>query len=144
MAGPFRGKVREARQIVHSYMHVDALYYKRPMVGETPVIREITCRVHDKFLKVGDLAGTNFHYAEMEENSPRAIFMRAEIEPERNYIIATLEGFYRLDVVMPPDDISVTWKVVRLTHESDTDGLIPLTSPMAKYAYGQITLPALQ
>jgi hypothetical protein len=139
MAGPFQDKVDRARRQLHDYMHVDALYYSAPTVGEIPYIRQITCRVHDKFLRVGDLAGTNFHYAEMEENSPRGIFMRSEIEPKRGYIMATLRGYYRIDSMLPSDGITVTANLVRLTNQNDTEGLIPLDG--TSYAYGQATLP---
>lgn len=143
MAGPFQDKVDKARQKLHGYMHIDALYYAAPSGGDIPFIRQITCRVHDKFLRVGDLAGTNFHYAEIEENSPRAIFMRAEIDkPKRGYILATLRGYYRIDSIQPPDGITVTANLVRLTNEADTEGLIPLDGTV--YAYGEVTLPGFR
>lgn len=143
MAGPFQDKVDQARQQLHAYMHVDALYYSRPEDAATiPFIRQITCRVHDKFLKVGDLAGTNFHYAEMEENSPRAIFMRAEITPKKNMIMATKRGYYRVDAVLPPDGITVTAHLARLTHATDVEGLIPLDG--SAWAYGEATLPGFR
>lgn len=141
MAGPFQDKVDRARQQLHDYMHVDALYYSAPSGDDIPYIRQITCRVHDKYLRVGDLAGTNFHYAEMEENSPRGIFMRAEIEPKKNFILATKRGFYRLDSALPPDGVTVTWNLVRLTNYNDTEGLIPLDGK--SYGYADLVLPGL-
>lgn len=139
MAGPFQDKIDRARQKLHDYMHIDALYYDSPNGGDFPVIRQITCRVHDKFLRVGDLAGTNFHYAEMEENSPRAIFMRAEITPQRGFILATKRGYYRIDSLLPPDGLTVTANLARLVNPADTNGLIPLDGTV--YAYGEATLP---
>lgn len=142
MAGPFKDKIRDMRRRLHDYMHVDAFYYAMPKGSETPVVREVRVRIHDKFLKVGDLAGTNFHYAEVEENAPRAIFMRSEISPLRNYYLVTDEAFYIIDHSLPPDDISVTAKLSRLTNQNDIEGLIPFDG--VKRAYCELTLPAFQ
>lgn len=139
MAGPFQDKVDKARRKLHDYMHIDALYYVAPELGTIPFIRQITVRIHDKFLRVGDLAGTNFHYAEIEENSPRGIFMRQEIEPKKNFILATKRGYYRIDSLLPPDGLTVTANLARLTSHNDTEGLIPFDG--SSYAYGDIVLP---
>lgn len=108
--------------MLHDVMAVPALYFARPYVaGDTPV-QPITVRVHDKFALVGDLKGTNFNYAEFEDNAPRIVFMRSEIEPVRNMIVSVEAGSaYRVDTVLPPNDETVTARVARL-HVSETAG----------------------
>lgn len=143
MAGPFRDRIREGRRRLHDYMHVDAFYYPEPEGVEIPFIRVVRVRVHDKFLRVGDLAGTNFHYAEIEDNAPRAIFMRDEIEPKKGFVLATDEGFYRIDSVKPPDDISVTANLSRVTHRAEIANFIPF-SVNRSYGYLGAVLPAFK
>lgn len=123
MAGPFRQKLRKARTRLHNYMSVSALYFPLPYEeGVTPV-QEISVRVHDHWIAQGDLKGTNFNYAEMEDDSPRIIFMRSEIEPVRNYIVSVAAGVvYRVDSIKAPNDITVTANCARL-HPSEAAGL---------------------
>jgi hypothetical protein len=104
-------------------MSVDALYFALPYAeGDTQVI-PITVRVHDTPVVLGDLKGTNFNYAEMEDNAPRIVFMRDEIEPVRGMIVSVEPGVaYRVDTLRAPNDITVTARVVRL-REQETAGL---------------------
>src|SRR5690606_35034308 len=112
--------------------------------GSVGPIAEITVRVHDKFLRVGDLAGTNFHYAEVEENAPRAIFMRAIIEPRRGYYLSTREGVYHIESLQPPDDISVTANLSRLTEKEAAKQGHPTYNPLVKRVYIEATLPTMR
>lgn len=113
--GAFREEIREARQILHEYMSMPAVYFLPPYEeGVTPTL-EITVRVHDKFLALGDLKGTNFNYAEIEAISPKAIFMLAEVTPDRKYVISLEQGVaYVIDHTHEPDDITQKADVVRL------------------------------
>ncbi|MFC3724401.1 hypothetical protein [Neoaquamicrobium sediminum] len=99
-------------------MSVPALYFASPYVpGDTPVT-EISVRVHDTPIVLGDLKGTNFNYAEIEDNSPRIIFLRSEVEPARGMIVSVEPGVaYRVDTNRAPNDITTTSRVVRLTKD---------------------------
>lgn len=119
--GRFRAKIREGRRALHEYMSVPALYFSWPNPAE---IREISVRVHDKRQALGDLKGTSFNYAEREDDSPRIVFMRSEVDrPVRNMIVSIEPGVaYRLGVNEAPDDITITNKCTRLEPE---DALAP-------------------
>lgn len=111
--GRFQSQMREARRKLHDYLHVPALYFPWPLGATVP--RLVTVRVHERFLSLGDLAGANFHYAERRDSSPSAIFLRSEVDPVRGMLISLEPGVaYRLDAVDPPDDITVTARIVRL------------------------------
>lgn len=121
--GDFRTKIREARRSLHSYMSEAAIAYMPVTAPATPTLINVTVRIHEKFQALGDLKGTSFHYAEVEDNTPRIVFLRSEITPQRNMIVSVEAGrAYRVDHVLPPDDITVTAKIVRLRAE-DTVGL---------------------
>lgn len=106
--------VREkARRALHTAMRVPAHVYEP---GET-IPRRLYVRVHRKWLEQGDLKGTNFNYAEVEEKNPRVVFMREDIaNPTRNtlVIVAADEG-YRLGQTEPPDGITITAEAVPMT-----------------------------
>lgn len=126
MSGRFHQKLRRARRQLHDHMSVDALYFAHPYVaGETPVL-PITVRVHDTPVVLGDLKGTNFNYAEMEDNAPRIVFMRDEIEPVRGMVVSVEPGVaYRIDTVRAPNDITVTARVARLRVAETTSLPVP-------------------
>lgn len=133
MPGPFREHIRAARRQLHNYMSVPALYFKPGLPA-----RAITVRVHDKFLANGDLKGTSFHYAEIEDDAPRLVFMRSEVDPERGYYVSVEPGVaYFVDTPMAPDDITRTARCQRVS-ESQASGF-PL--PTARYAYGTLRFP---
>ena len=111
--GDFRDKKRRARSSLHERMSVPALYL--PMAGSKSQAL-ITVRVHDQWRALGDLKGTNFNYAEVEDISPRIVFLLSELRPQRNGYVSVEPGLvYRIDVVLPDDDLTVTAKVVRLS-----------------------------
>lgn len=123
MVGKFREKLRSGRRVLHDRMGDPALYFAPPYVGGDTVVTPITVRVHEHFGLLGDLKGTNFNYAEVEDQSPRIVFMRDEITPVRNMVVSVAPGqAYRVDTVSPPNDITVTARVVRLMKE-DAEGL---------------------
>ncbi|MBK3745543.1 hypothetical protein G3A39_41010 [Paraburkholderia aspalathi] len=104
---------------LHDYMSVDAMYF---MEGTPEDAIRITVRVHEKWVALGDMKGTNFNYAETESIAPRIIFMLSEISPDRGAIVSVEPGVaFRVDTPLPPDDISVTATVIKLT-ESETVG----------------------
>jgi hypothetical protein len=87
--GKFRDKIARARGTLHDHMSVPALVYARP---EFPIIpsdpltipetTQVTVRVHDSPMMLGDLKGTNLSYAEVSDNSPRIIFLASEYPTE--------------------------------------------------------------
>ena len=108
----FRDEMRNARQELHDYMKFPAFYYSP---GSSTAFEVVHVRLHDKFLLQGDLKGTNFHFAEVREDSPRLIFMRAEKVPERNAVVVIdRRNAFRIDNLDPEDDITVKAFVVRL------------------------------
>lgn len=113
--GDFREGMREARAQLHEEMSVPAVYFEAPYDPLTSVVKPITVRVHDKFLALGDLKGTNFNYAEIQSISPKIVFWLSEVDPERDYIVSVEPGLaYRVDNPHEHDDLTVTADVVRL------------------------------
>lgn len=111
--GEFRQLMRQARGDLHDTFSVPALYM--PVLGSKSQ-KLITVRVHEFWRALGDLKGTNFNYAEVEDISPRIVFLLSEVQPQRGAIVSVEPGeAYRVDVVLPHDDITVTAKVVKLS-----------------------------
>lgn len=112
----FRDIKRHARRVVHAHLSIPALYFTS---ADDPDPRLVFVRLHTKFGTLGDMIGTNFHYAEMQEMQLRALFMRSEVpNPVRGAIISIAPGeAYRIDNVLPPDDIMVAAEVLPLTPE---------------------------
>lgn len=112
---------RAARRTVHETMARAAFY-----IDEDPVAEPlpVTVRLHYRFDKTGDMVGTNLSYTQTQEQVPALIFMRAEMaEPAVNAIVSIAPGVaYRIDNVLPPDDISVKAEVTPLL-ASETAGL---------------------
>ncbi len=113
----FRDIKRQARRDLHNALKVAALYFRDDEDGnllDTPALVHV--RVHTKWEKAGDMAGTNLSYAEVQEINPRVIFLVDEVAaPVRNAIVSIAPGeAYRLDNVLPPDDITVTAEATRM------------------------------
>lgn len=124
--GVFREAMREAREILHETMSVPAKYFPMEYNPSTSIVIDITVRVHDKFMALGDLKGTNFNYAEIESIAPRAIFWRSEVTPARNFIISLEPGLaYRIDNISEHDDKTVTCAVVRMKVDKTTSFPVP-------------------
>lgn len=102
-------------------MQVPALY----LLGDGPWTNPplIHVRLHVKFDAVGDLQGTNFHYATRQEVTPKIRFDLTEIDPLGGAIISIEAGeAYRIDNVQPSDDQFVTAEVIRLS-DRQAEGL---------------------
>ena len=116
--GVFRDEMRKGRAVLHQTMGDGAIVFAMPleMDGEgNPVVTRIKVRVHEKFLQTGDLRGTNFHYAEVEDESPIAVFWLDEIKPFRGMLFLTEYGRgYRVDTTLPTDDQTQNAKVIEL------------------------------
>lgn len=102
----------KARSDLHEAMKVSAFYY--PPGSSTP--SPCFVRVHSMFRALGDIQSNQVGLAEREEMVPRLVFLASEITPARAGIItiSATEG-YRIDVVQPPDGLTVTAFVVPLT-----------------------------
>lgn len=138
MGGTFRDIKATARAKVHSTMQVEALYlvanpdYVSP--GDTPtedpyIETPVNVRVHSGKIALGDMKGTNFHFAERTEENPSIIFLVSEIAaPERNAIVSVVAGeAYRIDYVEPTDNLTVTAKCLRLNASEAADLPVPET-----------------
>lgn len=118
MAGSFRKKLNMARRKLHGNMSVPALYFMPDYDPVLTLVKDCTVRVHDHMQALGDLKGTNFNYAEVEDNSPTIVFLREEITPKRGMIISVSKGVaYQIDTVKPPNGITVTASVSRITEK---------------------------
>lgn len=121
--GNFREKLRAGRKQLHERMSTPAIYL--PAAGSTSQVL-ISVRVHEHFKALGDLKGTNFNYAEVEDISPRIVFLRSEISPKRGAIVSVAPGeAYRVDHVLPHDDMTVTAKVVKFTEQESKGFPVP-------------------
>lgn len=117
----FRDNMREARAVLHREMGDGAIIFDSDEMISSPnsfEILNIKVRVHEKFLQNGDLAGTNYHYAEVEDNSPVAVFWLNSplgFVPKRGmYFLTEYNRGYRVDTVMPADDQTQNAKVIEL------------------------------
>lgn len=126
--GSFREQMDEARSVLHEEMSVQAIYFLGEYDPIRTVVKEITVRVHDKFMALGDLKGTNFNYAELESVAPRIVFWRGEdgFEPERNAYVSVKPGVaYRVDTPVPHDGVTITASVVRLDEKKTVGFPVP-------------------
>ena len=126
MAG-FREVKRRARMQLHARMSEPALYLTAP----TATPKSCTVRLHLKFDELGELLRGGF--ADRQEYNPRIIFLGEQVKPARNAIVVTADmGAWRIDNDLPPDDITITAEVVRLTR-SQIAGFGPGWNPDALY-----------
>lgn len=106
----FRDKMRKGRAVLHKYMGDGAIVFDWPQTGPDFVVTNIQVRVHEKFLAQGDLAGTNAHYAEVEDSSPIGVFwldQPAGFQPKRGkYLLTEYGRGYRIGTPMPVDDVT--------------------------------------
>ncbi len=74
---------------------------------------------------VGDLAGTNLSYAEVQEPVTSLIFLMSEHKPERgqSIVFSATEGYY-LDTLDPVDGLTQTVQVSRMS-ETELTGKTP-------------------
>lgn len=109
MAASFRDIKRKARSIVHDTMQMQALY-----VASNGEQSPVGIRVHYTYALVGDTnAGM---YADRHEVMPRIVFRADEMIPARGAIISIDHGeAYRIDNVLPKDDITITAEALRMS-----------------------------
>lgn len=103
----------KARRDLHVAMQVPAYYYEGKVEdGYFP----ITVRLNSKPQDVGDIQGTGFNYATINETANIAKFLRDELTPIRNAIISVApDEAYAVDNVFPPNGITIFAEVKRLS-----------------------------
>jgi len=109
---------------LHQHLLVNAFYI--PVPAATPQAVTVRLFIRDE-IKAGDMAGTNFHYAEMQERVPRILFMREQVNlPARGAVVSVAPGeAYRIDNTEPADDISVTCECTRMFSQETTGLPVP-------------------
>lgn len=122
----FRALKKKARADLHQRMKVPAFYYVDGDSEGTPKLVHV--RVHTKLNREqGDLKGTSFSYAEVEEHIPTVLFWLDELaqqgfEPARQGVvmISGTEG-YRIDHLRERDLWTQHAEVATLTeHERES------------------------
>lgn len=125
-----------ARADLHGAMQVAALYLVENPAYVTPVVdplipryleTEVSVRVHYDFGALGDMKGTNFHYAEREEIKPQIFFLFAELpNPQRNAIVSvSADEAWRVDHILPRDGITIKVEATRVTPTQMIAGAFP-------------------
>lgn len=113
---------KRARQGLHDTMKRPAALYDKSgvLVGLIHVRRKTDVK------PVGDLAGTNLSYAEVVEPVSSLIFLLAEHAPARGemVIMSTTEGYF-VDTIEPPDGITQTAKVSRMSETELAGKVVP-------------------
>lgn len=90
----------------------------------------VTVRIHDKTLRVGEMAGISYQTAEVNDFGPRIIFVGCEIQPVRGMLLSVEDGLgYRIDSVEPAVDITITATAVRLSRAEVAGWPIPEFEP---------------
>ena len=115
---------REARAVVHDTMALAGQYYAD--VGVLPV--PVRARLSTRFTQIGD--DRSMGWAEIEAVKPRLIFMLSELPAgltlARGAIFYLQPGeAYQIDNLLPPDDITVTAEVTRLSRKQYADAQLP-------------------
>lgn len=101
---------RTARRQLHERLGEPVWYLSAP--GDDPVAA--TARLHLNFNQLGELLRGGF--GERMELTPRIIFLRDNVRPVRDAIVVTRDmGAYFIDHDHPPDDITITAEVVKMT-----------------------------
>lgn len=106
----FRAIKRKARRQLHERL-ADQVLYVPTLSGEP---RPATARLHLSFDALGELRRAGF--AEQQEYDPEIVFMADEVTPRRDGCVITEDmGVWKISNVLPPDDITITAEVVRLS-----------------------------
>ena len=98
---------RKARRALHKAMARAAFYIVDESAPGNPP-PTVYVRVHYKFDPNGDTS-VGQHYADVREQIPKLIFLREEVAAPARGAVVTLSDVeaYRIDLIDPPDDITV-------------------------------------
>ncbi|WP_312388166.1 hypothetical protein [Stutzerimonas nitrititolerans] len=101
---------RRARRQLHDRMSEPALY----LADSSAAPVGVTVRLHLSFNEVGELLRGGF--SERQEITPRIIFLGSQVQPRHRGIVVTQDlGAYLIENDLPPDDITVTAEVSKLS-----------------------------
>lgn len=126
-----------SRTALHRGMQRPAFYYDPKTLLPVPCL----IRVHTKFEAKGDVQGTSFRFAERKEETPKAIFLRADgIRPQQYAVLMlSAEEGYRINNVDKPYRETVTVALTELPTKELADYLYPSKTMIS--IYGRIDLP---
>lgn len=101
----------QMRRDLHAELQVPA-YYRASSAGDWV---EVDVRIHTKFTQNGDLPEQ--YVAQMQDISPRIIFMRDQVElPARGGIVSVEPGeAYQIGDAMEPDGLTITAMVAPMS-----------------------------
>lgn len=117
--GAYRQVMDEARGFLHEEMRVPALYFEWAAGGAVSP-RHIFIRLYDKTSSVGGLKGTSYHFAEREDDTPKAQFWRSEQEPLRGAYISLSDGrVFTIDSTYEPDGLTRLTNLKRAPGDRD-------------------------
>jgi len=115
----FRDIKRKARLTLHSRLG-EPVIYVRDAGLPTEVQVSMTARLHLNFEQIGDLLRGGF--AEREEISPTIVFLTGGSRPVEKAIVVTKDmGAWRVALVKPANDITISAEVVKLTDKQVGD-----------------------
>lgn len=104
------------------------MYLLTPASAPVP----ITVRVWTKWSLLGAMPGKGDGWAEMQEASPKIVFMLDQgVRPRKNAIVSIEAGeAYRVDNTSPPDDLTITAQCVRLDEKNPAEKAIMDALPL--------------
>lgn len=106
---------RRARRQLHDRMSEPALY----LADSSAAPLGVTVRLHLSFNEVGELLRGGF--SERQEIIPRIIFLGSQVQPRHRGIVVTQDlGAYLIENDLPPDDITITAEVSKLSRNQVT------------------------
>ena len=101
---------RRARIQLHERMSDVCIYLQTPVSAPVGIL----VRLHTSLSRVGELLRGGF--ADREEIGPQMIFLSSQVVPKHGAIIVTKDmGAWRVETTQPPDDITISAEVVKLT-----------------------------
>jgi len=123
---------------LHREMEVPALYLLTPASAPVP----ITVRAWTKWSLLGAMPGKGEGWAEMQEASPKLVFMLDQVRPRKNAIISIEAGeAYRVDTSAVPDDITVIAQCLRLDDKNPAEKTILDNLPLPTDASAVVAQP---
>ncbi len=125
----WRDQKRVARQVLHKAMRLACWRVAASGAAPTPAWARLhVARPTASNEGMGEIESLG--YAQRLEIDPHLLFMRSEVEPVKGDVfVFAPEEAYRVEASRPFDDITVTWKVVRLT-KAQLEKLPPLAFPV--------------
>lgn len=100
---------RRARKQLHRALSEPAWYLPEPTADPIPV----TVRMHFSYDALGEISRG---FADRQDVQPTMVFWVNEVEPEEGGTVVTEDlGVYRVSSDMPPDDVTITADVIKLT-----------------------------